>query len=68
MTWTIARWENQGDAAFAGVLDIHAKTARIEPTTTHDVDIYVLAMSIYISTLMCTYIKFKLNLFVLLYS
>ena len=50
MTWTIARWENQGDAAFAGVLDIHAKTARIEPTTTHDVDIHVLAMSIYIST------------------
>ena len=50
MTWTIARWENQGDAAFAGVLDIHAKTARIEPTTTHDVDISVLAMSIYIST------------------
>jgi hypothetical protein len=50
MTWTIARWENQGDAAFAGVLDIHAENARIEPTTTHDVDISVLAMSIYIST------------------
>ena len=60
MTWTIARWENQGDAAFAGVLDIHVGNARIEPTTPPDVDIFVLVM--------CTYIEFKLILFVLLYS
>ena len=48
MTWTIARWENQGDAAFVGVLDIHVGNARIERTTLHDVDISVLAMSTYI--------------------
>ena len=48
MTWTIARWENQGDAAFVGVLDIHVGNARIERTTPNDVDLSVLAMSTYI--------------------
>ena len=71
MTWTIAGWENQGDAMFVGVLDILAENARIEPTTPHDVDISVLAMSTYIYTryvylylyLLCLLIfKFQANL------
>ena len=41
MTWTIAIWENQGDAAFVGVLDIHVGNARIERTTPHDVLLYL---------------------------
>ena len=48
MTWTIARCENQGDAAFVGVLDIHVGNARIERTTPHDVDLSILAMCTYI--------------------
>ena len=39
MTWTIARWENQGDATLVVVLGIHVGNAHIEPTTPHDVDI-----------------------------